>query len=312
MNKIKIIFILLISTIISGCTLSSSIDTQALIEANSQVQNFLEEYPNANIQITYFSFDESLTLQEEFESNCAKTFTQKELYRFSIQDTAQNLELIGFLDSNAGVVECVNRVSTIPQEPQREFLLRNIVEREISIENRPTIGNEDAPVQIIMFGDIADASLKMFMMNTFPLINEIFIKEDLIKLSFKHIIIFEGSNAPNIGECFFNINGDENFFRLLEKFELNSVSNSENDVKKWITDNNFDNLDFDECIDNQAIELKIKQNSDLGWEIGALGSPTFLINNKIMGACPFHVFEEAIQLELENRPFYVDNCQIVK
>ena len=110
MNKIKIIFILLISTIISGCTLSSSIDTQALIEANSQVQNFLEEFPNANIQITYFSFDESLMLQNEFEENCAKTFTQKELYRFSIQDNTQNLELIGFLDSNAGVVECVNRI----------------------------------------------------------------------------------------------------------------------------------------------------------------------------------------------------------
>ncbi|MFT4243942.1 MAG: hypothetical protein ACMXYB_00615 [Candidatus Woesearchaeota archaeon] len=112
MNKVNIIFILvLISTIISGCTLSSSVNVQNLIEANSQVQSFLEEFPNTNIQITHFSFDESLTLQEEFEKNCAKTFTQKELYRFSIQDNTQNLELIGFLDSNAGVVECVNRIA---------------------------------------------------------------------------------------------------------------------------------------------------------------------------------------------------------
>ncbi|MFP4402688.1 MAG: hypothetical protein ACLFPL_05680 [Candidatus Nanoarchaeia archaeon] len=113
MKLIQIISILALSIFIAGCTTGGGgINAQALIEANAQIQTLLEEYPNANLDITYYSINESSQLEEEYNSICSKNFTQKALYRFSLQDESQNLKVVGYLNSDEQVVECLNRVGS--------------------------------------------------------------------------------------------------------------------------------------------------------------------------------------------------------
>lgn len=101
---------MIISLFVAGCSSTTGgINAQALIQANAQVQTLLEEYPDANLDITYYSVNESSQLEEEYSSICSKEFSQKALYRFSLQDDSQGLNVIGYLNPNEQVVECVSR-----------------------------------------------------------------------------------------------------------------------------------------------------------------------------------------------------------
>ena len=107
-HKFQLIVFMLISLFVAGCSSTTGeINAQALIEANAQVQNLLEEFPNTDLDITYYSLNESSQLEEEYSSICSKEFSPKSLYRFSLQDDSQGLNIVGYLNLYEQVVECI-------------------------------------------------------------------------------------------------------------------------------------------------------------------------------------------------------------
>ncbi len=120
-QKLKLLSIMLISLLIfSGCSNYLTFDPTALIKAHPQVQTFLQEYPNAELQLTHFTANESIALTDEMQENCGKTFTAKEMYRFYVDDPDSSLKIIGYLDVAAQNIECIKKYSNEQQTSNKK------------------------------------------------------------------------------------------------------------------------------------------------------------------------------------------------
>lgn len=122
-KNLKIMLVMSVLLLISGCT-STGLDPNALISANSQVKSFLDEYPNADLNLLYYSQNDSISVSEEYKELCERDFSPKNLYKFYVRDTTSGLNIVGFLDVNNQVVDCVVKKG-IPQEEVSELKEEN-------------------------------------------------------------------------------------------------------------------------------------------------------------------------------------------
>ena len=109
--------------ILAGCTMvDPSFNPESIIMASTQVQSLLEEYPNSDLQIVYFSVNDSVMLHDEYVEVCGRELTPKNMYRFSLQDESRGLNVVGFLDMNSQIVECIRQQSSavVPEISQVE------------------------------------------------------------------------------------------------------------------------------------------------------------------------------------------------
>ncbi|MCA9459102.1 MAG: hypothetical protein KC550_00980 [Nanoarchaeota archaeon] len=95
--------------LLSGC--ASLVDPSSLIKSNYQVKAFLEQYPNAEIKLTHYTYNESYQIASEFKDNCQKELNPKEMYRFYVEDEETEFKLIGYLDLATQNVECIKKYS---------------------------------------------------------------------------------------------------------------------------------------------------------------------------------------------------------
>ncbi|MCA9495737.1 MAG: hypothetical protein KC589_02245 [Nanoarchaeota archaeon] len=110
MKKITFYSVILgLILILTGCT--SLVDPTTLIKSNYQVKAFLEQYPNAEIKLTHYNYNESFQIASEFKESCQKELTPKELYRFYVEDPDTQFKLVGYLDLASQNVECIKKYS---------------------------------------------------------------------------------------------------------------------------------------------------------------------------------------------------------
>src|SRR3989338_10152727 len=120
------VFLLVIMLSITGCFFSPNIETVFL--TNPQVEEFLAQYPNAEVKIVHYTAEESSQLATEIADVCKKQLSSlKELYKAEISDQASGLRVVAYLDADEKVMECVRKfgkgegpVSIIEGEEQPE------------------------------------------------------------------------------------------------------------------------------------------------------------------------------------------------
>ena len=108
--KIKNTFLgllLVVMIAISGC---SNVDVTSVIQQAPQVKAYLENNPNFDLQVVYYSESESSQIQGEFKANCGKELTQKGIYRFVIDDK-KSLSGVGYFDLDNNILECFKKVN---------------------------------------------------------------------------------------------------------------------------------------------------------------------------------------------------------
>ena len=102
------VFLILVMLSITGCFFSPSIET--LFLTNSQVEEFLAQYPNAEVKIVHYTAEESSQLATEMADVCKKQLSSpKELYKAEISDQASGLRVVAYLDAEEKVMECVRK-----------------------------------------------------------------------------------------------------------------------------------------------------------------------------------------------------------
>ncbi|MBN1896110.1 MAG: hypothetical protein JW789_00095 [Candidatus Aenigmarchaeota archaeon] len=103
---LSFVFILLTS----GCL---SVSPEALIASSPIVQDFLADYPNADIKATYYSAAETAGILDEIRADCEKdTVTAKDFYKVTITDTDSGLSLTAWVDWNNQIIECAAKKGT--------------------------------------------------------------------------------------------------------------------------------------------------------------------------------------------------------
>ena len=168
------------------------------------------------------------------------------------------------------------------------------------IENgSPVMGNINAPITIVEWGDYQCTFCYKFYQNTLDIINKDFIKTGKVKMVFKDFPL-NGFDSKLAAEASYCAQDQEKYW----KYHNELYKNWGGERTGWITRESLDkfaetvDLDvekFNECLDDHKYENKVDLLYEFGKEIGINATPSFLVFNdqkmiKIRGNQPLEVF----------------------
>ena len=168
------------------------------------------------------------------------------------------------------------------------------------IENgSPVMGNINAPITIVEWGDYQCTFCYKFHQNTLDIINEDFIKTGKVKIIFKDFPL-NGFDSKLAAEASYCAQDQEKYWKYHDEL----YKNWGGERTGWITRESLDkfaetvDLDlkkFNKCLDDHKYENKVDLLYEFGKEIGIDATPSFLVFNdqkmiKIRGNQPLEVF----------------------
>lgn len=163
----------------------------------------------------------------------------------------------------------------------------------------PILGNSNAPITILEWGDYQCTFCYKFHQSTLDVINEEFVKTGKVKLIFKDFPL-NGPDSFLAAQAAYCAQDQERYWQ----FHNELYKNWGGERTGWITRNSLEkfantinlNLDeFNKCLDEKKYEQKVTTLHEFGKEIGIDATPSFLVFNdekiiKIRGNQPIEVF----------------------
>jgi len=163
----------------------------------------------------------------------------------------------------------------------------------------PIMGNPNAPITILEWGDYQCTFCYKFHQNTLNKIEADFIQTGKVKLVFKDFPL-NGPDSLLAAEASFCAQDQEKYWQYHDQL----YKNWGGERTGWITRESLDNFastvnlnleDFNKCLDEQKYQNKVKTMHEFGKEIGIDATPSFLVFNdekiiKIRGNQPLEVF----------------------
>ena len=168
------------------------------------------------------------------------------------------------------------------------------------VENgSPVMGNINAPITILEWGDYQCTFCYKFHQNTLDIINEDFIKTGKVKIIFKDFPL-NGPDSKLAAEASYCAQDQEKYWKYHDEL----YNNWGGERTGWITREslakfaetvNLDVEKFNKCLDDHKYENKVDLLYAFGKEIGIDATPSFLVFNdqkmiKIRGNQPLEVF----------------------
>jgi len=163
----------------------------------------------------------------------------------------------------------------------------------------PIMGNSNAPITILEWGDYQCTFCYKFHQNTLDVIQEDFIDTGKVKLVFKDFPL-NGPDSLLAAEAAYCAEDQKKYWQYHDEL----YKNWGGERTGWVTReslNNFAktvNLDleeFNKCLDEHKYQNKVNSMHEFGKEIGIDATPSFLVFNgekiiKIRGNQPLEVF----------------------
>ena len=184
----------------------------------------------------------------------------------------------------------------------------SILNKENLIQGSTMLGNPNAKITIVEFGDYQCTFCYKFHDETMKKINQEYIKTANVNFIYKDFPL-NGEQSILASEASYCAQKQNKFWEYHDIL----YNNWGGENTGWITENVLQgfardvglNLDeFSQCLENSEYRQKVLDNEQFAREIGINATPSFLIFNdselyRIIGAQPFDRFEQAIQ-ELGN------------
>jgi len=168
------------------------------------------------------------------------------------------------------------------------------------IENgSPIMGDSNAPITILEWGDYQCTFCYRFHENTLDIINDDFIKTGKVKLIFKDFPL-NGPDSLLAAEASYCAEDQEKYWQYHDEL----YKNWGGERTGWITRESLDRfavtvdldlLQFNVCLDEHKYQNRVIVHYEFGKEIGIDATPSFLVFNdqkiiKIRGNQPLEVF----------------------
>ena len=187
----------------------------------------------------------------------------------------------------------------------------NIQKLAALVENgSPILGNIDAPLTLVEFGDYQCSFCKKHFVQTHDLIMKNYVATGNVKILFKDMIVTSGEGSMKAAHAT-HCAKDQGMFW---KYHYMLYNNWEGENTGWITDNSLNkfakNIDLDmnefsKCMsDNKWMNLITASVEDAN-TMSVTGTPSFFLIGpeneivKIHGAQPYDVFKESFDLHLQ-------------
>ena len=170
---------------------------------------------------------------------------------------------------------------------------------KLSENGSPIMGDPNAPITILEWGDYQCTFCYKFHQNTLDVINEEFIKTGKVKLIFKDFPL-NGPDSKLAAEASYCAHDQDKYWEYHDQLYENWAG----ERTGWITREalsefaksiNLDTSEFNKCLNESKYENKINSIYEFGKQIGIDATPSFLVFNdekiiKIRGNQPLEVF----------------------
>ena len=184
----------------------------------------------------------------------------------------------------------------------------SILNKENLMQGSTILGNPDAKITIVEFGDYQCTFCYKFHDETMKKIDQAYIKAENVNFVYRDFPL-NGPQSILASEASYCAQKQNKFW----EYHNTLYDNWGGENTGWITKNvligfaNDIKLDLDsfsQCLENSEFKQKVLDNEQFAREIGIDATPSFLIFNdselyRIIGAQPFEKFEQALQ-ELGN------------
>ena len=180
----------------------------------------------------------------------------------------------------------------------------SILNKENLMQGSTILGNPDAKITIVEFGDYQCTFCYKFHDETMKKIDQAYIKTENVNFVYRDFPL-NGPQSILASEASYCAQKQNKFW----EYHNALYDNWGGENTGWITKNvligfaNDIKLDLDsfsQCLENSEFKQKVLDNEQFAREIGIDATPSFLIFNdselyRIIGAQPFEKFEQALQ-----------------
>jgi len=168
-------------------------------------------------------------------------------------------------------------------------------------------GPDTAPVKIIEMSDYQCPWCKRFVDTTEKDIEEQYVAAGLVQIEFHNFAVTGGNEPKETNEATLAVEAAEcanDQGRYWEyHYKLYAEQQGENEgafvpeaLKRFATELGLDQEEFDDCLDSHRHYDEIMQEREEAKELGARGTPTFVINGTMVpGYLPFDRFQPLIE-----------------
>jgi protein-disulfide isomerase len=169
-------------------------------------------------------------------------------------------------------------------------------------KDAPTIGT--GKVEIVEFSDFQCPYCQRFFKDAYKQIKSNYIDTGKVKLIFRQFPLSFHQNAQKAAEAAECASRQGKFEEYHDKLftlgQSDGTGLAVTDLKKYASDLGLDVSKFNQCLDNGETADVIKKDISDGNSIGVNGTPSFVINGKlVVGAQPFASFQQAIDAALK-------------
>lgn len=170
---------------------------------------------------------------------------------------------------------------------------------EVSADDDPFLGDENAPITIIEFSDFQCPYCGKFDEDTLPELKEKYIDTGKIKFIYRDYPLEFHQYAQKAAEASECAHEQDKYWEYHDILFKNQNDLTVDDLKKYAADLKLDTNKFNECLDSSKYKEEVEKDFNDGQSYGVSGTPAFFVNGiLISGAQPFSAFEEIIEQEL--------------
>jgi protein-disulfide isomerase len=161
----------------------------------------------------------------------------------------------------------------------------------IGVDDDPMLGDPNAKVLMIEFGDYQCPSCRMFWKEVEPRLKKEYIDTGKVKLVFRDFPIAqihpEAILAAEAVDCAAD---QQQYWQYHDKVFREQYNKGDDivrfkaaDLKKWAKDTGLDPAKFDQCLDSEKYKTEVLKDKSDGEAAGVQGTPTFFVNGRVMG-----------------------------
>ncbi len=183
--------------------------------------------------------------------------------------------------------------------PESENDLKLFTTSKLIENGSPIMGDSNAPITILEWGDYQCTFCYRFHQNTLDIINDDFIKTGKVKLVFRDFPL-NGPDSILAAEAAYCAQDQEKYWQYHNEL----YKNWGGEKTGWITRESLDRfaltvdldlVEFNTCLDDHKYQNRVNTHYEFGKEIGIDATPSFLVFNdqkiiKIIGNQPLEVF----------------------
>src|SRR3989344_2211442 len=237
---------------------------------------------------------ESETMQESEP----KTETQEKQNPYLIPGsivTAGVLIALAVVYSNGGLEK------KIPANQQSAAVVTSGSAKDLA-DNDPILGNPEAPVTIVEFGDFQCPFCAQFFRTTEQQVIEQYVKTGKVRFIYRDFplsgIHEHAQKSAEASEC---ANEQGKFWPYHDILYARQAMLGVANYKVWARELGLNGDQFDQCLDSGKYTAEVQKDFQDGQTAGVTGTPASFINGKLVsGSVPFEAMKEVIEEALKN------------